>query len=560
MPVAALLVWFDAIGAHRSSVAVRRGLWLSIPATAVSAWLFRNSSHIARDEFVLAALALLATGILGWCLWRAVPPLPLRRSRAAVFLALVTATILFVIRQTMEIGALLGIAVLDLRSVDATISLAGGAALAAVVAWSWVRIGGRLSPQIVNVATKAFTVTFVGQLLLYAFHEAAEARLLPFSEAIHTATEPYGPDGIYGVHFSDALVLVPIAAIGWFWLEGRPQPSRSWRSRRAIYPIAAMALVIAGGFIGVQYARTSQPGEHPYAPLADVRALLARPHVLFRSTTPGDDFGRLSVAALDSLERRVSTSLPCERVSYAGDSGLCLRADRGLLANTYTAFVLDDQLSPVHSFDLEGRPSRTRISSTGEVGAITVFVTGDGYAAPSFSTRTTIVDMTTGTGIGQLEEFSTWRDGSRVTAPDVNFWGVTFSRDGDTFYGSLRTEGDTYLVQGELALRKLTVLRRGVECPSLSPDGRWLAYKKRVGPSPDSWRFHVLDLTTNIERLVDGERRYVDDQVEWLDSNRILYAVPRPTTAVSDVWVASIDGSDPPRIFLPEAESPIVVQ
>jgi hypothetical protein len=39
-----------------------------------------------------------------------------------------------------------------------------------------------------------------------------------------------------------------------------------------------------------------------------------------------------------------------------------------------------------------------------------------------------------------------------------------------------------------------------------------------------------------------------------------LYAVPRRTTAISDVWVVPIDGSAAPRIFLPEAESPVVVR
>jgi hypothetical protein len=106
----------------------------------------------------------------------------------------------------------------------------------------------------------------------------------------------------------------------------------------------------------------------------------------------------------------------------------------------------------------------------------------------------------------------------------------------------------------------MTVLRENVECPSLSPDNRRLAYKKRVGPSPDSWRLHVLDLASNTERMLSGETRYVDDQVEWLDADHVLYGVPRRTTAISDVWVLAVDGATPARIFLSEAESPIVVR
>lgn len=287
--------------------------------------------------------------------------------------------------------------------------------------------------------------------------------------------------------------------------------------------------------------------------------MAARPHVLFRDTTSGASFGRLTMAALDapSGERR-SVALTCERVSFAGGRGLCLHLQRGVF-NSYTALVLDRNLKPGATIKLGGLPSRTRTSADGRVGAITVFVLGDDYAA-AFSTRTTLVDLAGGDEIGELEQFSTWRDGTRFKEVDFNFWGVTFAKDGNTFYAALRTGGKTFLVRGDLALRKLTVMRENVECPAISPDNRLLAYKKRIGPSPDSWRIHVLDLQTNAERVVAAETRYIDDQVEWLDDRHVLYAIPRRTTATSDVWVAPIDGAEPSRILLPQAESPIVVR
>ena len=290
---------------------------------------------------------------------------------------------------------------------------------------------------------------------------------------------------------------------------------------------------------------------------SELDAILARPHLLFRHTAPGASFGKLSVAPLDHLDTRLSTALSCERLSFARDRGLCLRLERGVF-NRYFAILLDERLNGGASIKLQGLPSRTRASADGRVGAVTVFVVGDGYAA-DFSTRTTLLDLASGDEIGELEQFATWRNGARFRAVDFNFWGVTFAADGNTFYASLRTAGTTYLVRGELTLRKLTVLRENVECPSLSPDNRLLAYKRRVGPSPDSWRIHVLDLDSNTERIVAAETRYVDDQVEWLDDSRLLYAIPRRTTVISDIWVAPIDGNGPARIFLAEAESPIVV-
>ena len=320
-------------------------------------------------------------------------------------------------------------------------------------------------------------------------------------------------------------------------------------------PIAAL-VIAALVFAGLQRndARVPHTGG---ATATEIVAALARPHLLFRETGQGGSFGRLTVSALDATSTRLATPVACDRVSFAGGRGLCLHTDRGVF-NRYTALLLDDRLRPGASIKLQGLPSRTRVAADGRVGAITVFVLGDGYAA-DFSTRTTIVDMTSGDEIGDLEQFTAWRNGARFRAEDFNFWGVTLARDDNVFYASLRTGRITYLVRGELGLRKLTVLRENVECPSLSPDNKLLAYKKRFGPSPDAWRLHVLDLATNVERIVTSETRYIDDQVEWLDDRHILYGIPRRTTAISDVWVAPIDGSAPARLFLAEAESPIVV-
>jgi high-affinity iron transporter len=42
-----------------------------------------------------------------------------------------------------------------------------------------------------------------------------EANLFPGSEALHWATEPYGPDGVYGQYLTYMLVAVPL---GWLLL------------------------------------------------------------------------------------------------------------------------------------------------------------------------------------------------------------------------------------------------------------------------------------------------------------------------------------------------------
>ena len=303
-------------------------------------------------------------------------------------------------------------------------------------------------------------------------------------------------------------------------------------------------------------------------------SIVAAPHLIFLSKAVDANDGVLSVAPLKApTTGRAYGGLRCERVSFGPRQGICLQANRRLFT-TYHAVLFDERLQPRTSFKLEGSPSRTRISPDGRVGAITMFVTGHGYAAGSFSTKTVLLDMASGDVLGDLEQFTTWRDGKRFSAPDFNFWGVTFARDSNIFYASLRTvvdfrspsdqvtrRGQTYLVRGDLGLRKLTVLHENVECPSLSPDNRLIAYKKNVGPGPAPWRFYVLDLATMTERPIGAETRSIDDQIEWLDDSHVLYGTFRSAkSATVDVYVAPLEASEPARVFLPAAESPIVVR
>ena len=535
VPVAAAQTWFQRTDATAAS-ALAWGAVLSMPVTVAAAWAFKRSAAQARDEAVLAAMAFVIAVGFARMVWRHGSPRPGIAAAAAV---------LILVRQTMEIGSVFSAAAFDLRSFEATAAILVASILALLVAWLWSEVGRRLPAADLQRATRMCAVVFLVQVLVYALHESSEARLLPFSDVLHTATEPYGPDGIYGIHLSELLVALPAVAV------------LARRARRAT-PVAviSVASLLAIGFTAGLGGRA--------AAAKDVAPITNRPHVLFRETGKGPGFGMLSVVPLDVAEgERVATTLACERVSFGGGHGLCLHAERGLfgLFITYTALPLDADLKPRGMpTRLAGRPSRTRVSPDGRVGAMTVFTLGDDYGSSAFSTRTTLVDLTNGAELGNLEQFATWRDGQRFSSRDFNFWGVTFGRDSNMFYASLRTGGSTYLVRGELASRTLTVLHENVECPSFSPDNRLIAFKKHVGPDPGAWRLAVLDVATMKEHLIAGETRSIDDQVEWLDDEHLLYAVPRRTTSIADVWMVSVDTASPARIFLSQAESPIIVR
>ena len=85
-----------------------------------------------------------------------------------------------------------------------------GTLSAALVAWSWSRFGHRVNLGLFFQVTAVFLLVFVVQLLIYGFHELTEANIFPYSETLHWATEPYGPDGRYGQYLSYLLVMLPL--------------------------------------------------------------------------------------------------------------------------------------------------------------------------------------------------------------------------------------------------------------------------------------------------------------------------------------------------------------
>jgi hypothetical protein len=282
--------------------------------------------------------------------------------------------------------------------------------------------------------------------------------------------------------------------------------------------------------------------------------------IVFRTTSADADYGLVaSVAANAPDEARRVSSTACDRVYSEAGTTVCLRIDRGLLT-TFSANLLADDGTPSSAWALPGIPSRARVSDDGTLVAFTSFVTGESYATIGFSTATRIVD-TAGTDHGNLEEFTLLLDGEPNTAVDRNFWGVTFADDGATFYATGATGGSTWLVRGDLGARTLTGIRQGAECPSLSPDGSRIAYKKNVSRTGSvHWAVAVLDLTTN-EETVLNDPRSIDDQVEWLDDETLLYAVPRSgATGDSDVWAAPANGGGEPALFIEHASSPSVVR
>ena len=146
------------------------------------------------------------------------------RAGRAAFLGVLGFTILMITREGMETALLMNTLLFQMSNAALLAGAIAGTIAAAGVAWLWSRYGHRVNLARFFQVTAVFLFVFVVQLLIYGFHELTEANIgIPNSEALHWATEPYGPDGIYGqyltyllVHPADRLAgrVEPLAAPG----------------------------------------------------------------------------------------------------------------------------------------------------------------------------------------------------------------------------------------------------------------------------------------------------------------------------------------------------------
>jgi len=329
--------------------------------------------------------------------------------------------------------------------------------------------------------------------------------------------------------------------------------------------LTVVVLLTVGGTVGYLWKqhRDDEEAKKHVAPITEIsmQALEKAPRIVFRNMNPATSYGAVgAVAVADPAGPRAILKTQCDRVYATAQRLLCLSSDRGL-TTTYDAEVLDIHgLSSQLQLPLAGIPSRARLSRDGAMVATTSFAQGDSYAATSFSTRTVITQIK-GTNYGSLEDFRLIHQGNVITPVDRNYWGVTFASDNKTFYVTAEWAQHTWLARGDLATRTITTLHEDAECPSLSPDGKHIVFKQRGDLPTGKWRLVSYDIASaKVTPL--AETHSVDDQVEWLDNNTVIYGLSRTGAgaAVSDVWQVPANGTGEPKVLIPQAFSPAVVR
>jgi len=217
--VAISLAYLRQSGRTALIAAVRWGIAAALVVSALGGWLLYNA---ANQEWLEGPLALAAAVSVTWMvvhMWRAGRRMKgdieghLKSSSAragtAAFTGVFLFTLLMVSREGMETALLL----MQLRQ-SANLVLGGliGVAGAVALSWLWSRFGHRINLGLFFQVTAIFLFVFVIQLTIAGVHEMSEQGYLPFSSALHAATESWGPDSAFGHTLTYLLVILPL---GW---------------------------------------------------------------------------------------------------------------------------------------------------------------------------------------------------------------------------------------------------------------------------------------------------------------------------------------------------------
>ena len=101
---------------------------------------------------------------------------------AGAFWGVFSFTLLMITREGMETAMLMNALLFQVKAMNIVAGAVGGTLVAAFIAYLWSRFGHRVNLARFFQVTAIFLLVFVVQLLIYGFHELAEAHVLPNSE------------------------------------------------------------------------------------------------------------------------------------------------------------------------------------------------------------------------------------------------------------------------------------------------------------------------------------------------------------------------------------------
>lgn len=221
LTVAIIFAYLRKTGRNWLRPAVWWGIAVSIVASIGLGYLLqRINQPLWEGILALVAAVLVASFVIH--IWRIAPQMKRemesrleqqasKDSSAWAWIGVFGFTLLMVTREGMETALML----IQVRHRQFWLGCALGLAAAAAMSWLWAHFGHRINVKRFFQVTSLFLLLFTVQIVFYAIHEFSEAEILPNSEAIHLATEPYSADGRYSMW-----ILFGMLAFCALWLAG----------------------------------------------------------------------------------------------------------------------------------------------------------------------------------------------------------------------------------------------------------------------------------------------------------------------------------------------------
>jgi high-affinity iron transporter len=210
------------------------GTAVAVVASFIASVFFAQAENKPLWEGILAAAATVMVAAMTLYMWKrartmrasigakidaAAQDQPTRTAWWGVFLFV----LLMIVREGMETALLLSTLFLQQGDRDLLVGGLLGVAGAALLASAWIRYGRRINLGRFFQITAIFLLVFTLQLVIYTLHEFFEAGVVPLldNEFWHAATEPYGPEGVYGEWLTYFMVLIPACWLAFVWFKDR---------------------------------------------------------------------------------------------------------------------------------------------------------------------------------------------------------------------------------------------------------------------------------------------------------------------------------------------------
>jgi high-affinity iron transporter len=205
LTVAIIFAYLRKTGRDALRPAVWAGIGAAVVASAALGFMLQRITNQPLWEGVLALIAAVLVASFVVHIWRVAPgmkrhmetrlEMQAAKSSGLAWAGVFGFTLLMVTREGMETALLL----IQVRQGRFWLGCALGLLAAAGMSWIWAHYGHRINIKRFFQVTGLFLLLFAVQILFYGIHELSEAEVLPNSEAIHVATEPYSADGRYSL-------------------------------------------------------------------------------------------------------------------------------------------------------------------------------------------------------------------------------------------------------------------------------------------------------------------------------------------------------------------------